>query len=93
MKRWTIVLGLAASTLSGAAFAQTVAPAPAPAAQQTAPPDKYGAPIHARTPTAKIKQPEATTGSAPKSLSPGTGADTQSGQQPGPLPMPQDRRK
>jgi hypothetical protein len=92
MKRWTIVLGLAAATLSGAAFAQTVAPSPAPAAQQTAPPDKYGPPIHAKTPTAAIKRPE-TTGAAPKSLSPGTGADTPSGKEPGPLPMPQDRRK
>jgi hypothetical protein len=92
MKRWTIVLGLAAATLSGAALAQTVAPEPAPAAQQAAPPDKYGPPIHARTSTANIKRPE-TTGSAPKSLSPGTGADTPSGKQPGPLPAPQDRRK
>jgi hypothetical protein len=57
-----------------------------------APPDKYGTPIHAKTPSAKIKQAE-TTGSAPKSLSPGTGADTLSGKQPGPLPMPQDRKQ
>ena len=92
MKRWTIVLGLTAATLSGAALAQTVAPEPAPAAQQAAPPDKYGPPIHARTPAAAIKQPE-TTGAAPKSLSPDHGADTPSGLQPGPLPAPQDRKK
>lgn len=92
MKRWTIMLGVAAATLSGAALAQTVAPEPAPAAQRAAPPDKYGPPIHAKTPTANIKQPE-TTGAAPKSLSPSTGADTPSQRQPGPLPMPQDRRQ
>ena len=92
MTRWTIMLGLAAATLSGAALAQTVAPAPAPAAQQAAPPDKYGPPIQAKTPTTAIKQPE-NTGTAPKSLSPGTGADTPSGLQPGPLPAPQDRKK
>ena len=85
------MLGLAAATLSSGALAQTVAPAPAPAAQQVAPPDKYGAPIDAKTPTANIKQPEAT-GSAPNSLSPGTGAETPSGKQPGPLPAPQDRK-
>lgn len=92
MQRWTMMLGIAAATLSSAALAQAVAPQPAPAAQQMAPPDKYGPPIHAKTPSAKIKQPE-TTGSAPKSLSPGTGADTPSGKQPGPLPMPQDRKQ
>jgi hypothetical protein len=92
MKRWTIVLGLTAATLSGAALAQTVAPQPAPAAQQAAPPDKYGPPIHAKTPTANVKQPE-TTGTAPKSLSPDNGANTPSGLQPGPLPAPQDRKK
>ena len=90
MTRWTIMLGLAAATLSSAALAQTVAPAPAPAAQQVAPPDKYGAPIDAKTPTANIKQPEAT-GSAPNSLSPGTGQSTTP--QSGPLPMPQDRKE
>jgi hypothetical protein len=90
MKPWTIVFGLTAAILSGAVLAQTEAPQPAPAAQRMAPPDKYGPPIHARMPTANIKRPE-TTGSAPKSLSPGSGKSPE--QQPGPLPMPQDRRK
>jgi hypothetical protein len=92
MKPTTIALVFAAATLSGAALAQTVAPQPAPAAQRAAPPDKYGPPIHARTPSAAIKQPE-TTGTAPKSLSPGASANTPSGLQPGPLPAPQDRRQ
>lgn len=92
MKHSLIVLGVAAAALSGAASAQTVAPEKAPAAQQMAPPDKYGPPIHATTPTANIKKPE-TTGDAPKSLSPDAGASTPSQQQPGPLPMPQDRKK
>jgi len=92
MKQWTIVLGVAVAALSGSALAQSAAPAPAPAAQQTAPPDKYGPPIHAKTPAASIKQPE-TTGEAPKSLSPGEGANVQPKMQPGPLPAPQDRRQ
>jgi hypothetical protein len=90
MQRWTIVLGLAAATLSGTALAQTVAPERAPAAQQAAPPDKFGPPIQARTPAANIKRPE-TTGAAPKSLSPDAGKPP--AQQPGPLPAPQDRKE
>ena len=92
MKSLTIVLGLTAATLSGAALAQTVAPEKAPAAQQAAPPDKFGPPIHARTPEAAVKRPE-TTGDAPKSLAPDAGANTPSQKQPGPLPMPQDRKE
>jgi len=94
MTRLSIIIGLAAATtLSGAALAQPVAPQPAPAAQRQAPPDKYGPPIHARTPTAEIKQPE-TTGSQPKELAPGDGANTRlPSQQPGPLPAPQERKE
>jgi hypothetical protein len=90
MKHWTIIVGLAGATLSAAALAQPVAPQPAPAVQRQAPPDKYGPPIQAKTPAAKIRQPE-TTGSAPKSLAPGDGADARP--QPGPLPAPQDRKE
>ena len=73
MQRWTIVLGLTAATLSGAALAQTVAPEKAPAAQQAVPADKIGPPLHEKQmPTAKIDRSE-TTGAAPKELKPSHG--------------------
>lgn len=55
------------------AAAQTVAPERAPPAQQAAPPDKIGAPLHAReVPAAKVRGAE-TTGAAPKELKPDDG--------------------
>ncbi|HXD46964.1 MAG TPA: hypothetical protein VN655_17710 [Pseudolabrys sp.] len=55
------------------AAAQTLAPEPAPPAQQAAPPDKIGAPLHAREiPAAKVRGAE-TTGAAPKELKPDDG--------------------
>jgi hypothetical protein len=57
--------------LTAAAAAQPVAPERAPPAQQAAPPDKFGPPLHEKqTPAAKIKRDE-TTGAAPKDLAPG----------------------
>ena len=70
---WTIALAVAALVAPVAATAQAVAPEPAPPAQQAAPPDKIGPPLHERqTPSATIKQPE-TTGDAPKQLAPSHG--------------------
>lgn len=70
---WTTALAVAACVGPAAASAQAVAPQPAPAAQQAAPPDKIGPPLHAkRPPTANIRRPE-TTGAEPHELKPSRG--------------------
>jgi hypothetical protein len=71
------VIAFAAALLASLpAAAQRVAPEPAPPAQQAAPPDKVGPPLHpAQTPSAKIRRPE-TAGAAPKELKPSHGAET-----------------
>ena len=70
---WTIALAVAALVGPVAASAQAVAPEPAPAAQQAAPPDKVGPPLHAKEPpTANIRRQE-TTGAAPHGLKPSHG--------------------
>ena len=70
---WTIALAVSACVGPLAATAQTVAPQPAPPAQQAAPPDKIGAPLHERqSPAANIRRPE-TTGAEPHELKPSQG--------------------
>ena len=55
MKHGLWVIATAAALLASPAVAQTVAPEPAPAAQQSVPADKVGAPLHEKqTPTAMI---------------------------------------
>jgi hypothetical protein len=69
------VIATAAALLAAPVSAQTVAPEPAPAAQQAVPADKVGPPLHQKqTPTANIKRDE-TTGAAPKELKPSHGDD------------------
>ena len=75
MKHGLWVIAAAAALLAAPAAAQTVAPEPAPAAQQAVPADKIGPPLHEKqTPAASIKQSE-TTGAAPKELKPSHGDD------------------
>jgi hypothetical protein len=63
------------------AAAQTVAPEPAPPAQQAAPPDKIGPPLHAtQGPAAKVRREE-TTGAAPKGLKADDGTAVNPGKQ------------
>ena len=70
---WTVALAVAALVGPVAATAQNVAPEPAPPAQQAAPPDKVGEPLHERQPpAAQIKHPE-TTGAAQGELKPSHG--------------------
>jgi hypothetical protein len=70
---WVIAFAAAAFLVSLPAVAQSVAPEPAPPAQQAAPPDKVGPALHHKqTPSAKIKRDE-TTGAAPKELKPSHG--------------------
>jgi hypothetical protein len=74
MKHVIRVIALFAA-LSAPAVAQTVAPEPAPAAQQAVPADKVGPPLHEKqTPTSKIEHAE-TTGASPKELKPSHGDD------------------
>jgi len=69
---WTIAIAGAVLAAVPAA-AQSVAPEPAPTAQQAVPADKVGTPLHAReAPTAQIRRSE-TTGAAPKELKPSHG--------------------
>jgi len=75
MKLASVTIALVVAALVGpvAATAQNVAPEPAPPAQQAAPPDKVGEPLHARQPpSANIKRPE-TTGAAQGELKPSHG--------------------
>ncbi len=75
MKHGLWVIAAAAALLAAPAVAQTVAPEPAPAAQQAVPADKVGPPLHAtQPPVANIKHDE-TTGAAPKELKPSHGDD------------------
>ena len=75
MKHGLWAIAAAAALLAAPAAAQTVAPEPAPAAQQAVPADKVGPPLHEKqTPAASIKQSE-TTGAAPKELKPSHGDD------------------
>ena len=70
---WTVALAVAALVGPVAAMAQNVAPEPAPPAQQAAPADKVGEPLHERQPpAAQIKRPE-TTGAAQGELKPSHG--------------------
>lgn len=70
---WAIATAATLLALPAVAQTQTVAPEPAPPAQQAVPADKVGPPLHQKqTPTAKIKRDE-TTGAAPKELKPSHG--------------------
>jgi hypothetical protein len=74
MKHAVRVIAIFAA-LTAPAVAQTVAPEPAPAAQQAVPADKIGPPLHEKTtPTAEIRRTE-TTGAAPTELKPSHGDD------------------
>lgn len=77
MRQGSWLFAFAAMTLVALpAAAQTVAPERAPPAQQAAPPDKIGAPLHAKeVPAAKVRGAE-TTGAAPKELKPDDGSPT-----------------
>jgi hypothetical protein len=73
MNRTAWLVALAVLATPAAAEAQAVAPEPAPPAQRAAPPDKIGAPLHAKEPPAARIRRDETTGVAPKELAPGHG--------------------